>query len=188
MRFTGNGFAGTFKLCSKLNLPRLIKTAYKSQESKPLKVVQEVDGTWQRSGYTSMNGCVAAVSVDTGKLLDIEVMSSYCPTLEKNRRLSLQYTQYYGAGDSKALLNVKDTYGTNNVTKFECIGHVQKRVGLRLRKKLKDCLIKANETIILSTDFKTATKLLFAANAMQLNVIAALYHCASSYKELMHGQ
>ncbi|GFU97898.1 hypothetical protein TNCV_3882501, partial [Trichonephila clavipes] len=30
--------------------------------------------------YTSMNGCVAAISVDTGKVLDIEVMSSYCPT------------------------------------------------------------------------------------------------------------
>ncbi|GFU77056.1 hypothetical protein TNCV_3343061 [Trichonephila clavipes] len=30
--------------------------------------------------YTSMNGCVAAISADTGKVLDIEVMSSYRPT------------------------------------------------------------------------------------------------------------
>ncbi|GFW48670.1 uncharacterized protein TNCV_4242511 [Trichonephila clavipes] len=117
-----------------------------------------------------MNGCVAAISVDTGKVLDIEVMSSYCPTCkrlqtmprnfehesskadhicqcnftgssskmeivgasriflrsEKNRRL--HYTQYYGDGDSKAFMSVKDTYGLNSVTKFECIGHVQKRV------------------------------------------------------------
>ncbi|GFW10615.1 uncharacterized protein TNCV_894101 [Trichonephila clavipes] len=51
---------------------------------------------------------------------------------EKNRRL--QYTQYYGDGDSKAFMSVKDTYGLNSVTKFECIGHVQKRVGSRLRK------------------------------------------------------
>ncbi|GFX99662.1 uncharacterized protein TNCV_3053191 [Trichonephila clavipes] len=88
----------------KLNLPRLTKTAYKNQEAKLLKVVQEVaeesmikaateivekqqnlssdivkcgisvDGTWQRRGYTSMNGCVAATSVDTGKVLDIEVI------------------------------------------------------------------------------------------------------------------
>ncbi|GFX59088.1 transposable element Tcb2 transposase [Trichonephila clavipes] len=135
-----------------------------------------VDGTWQRRGYTSMNGCVAAISVDTGKVLDIEVMSSYCPTCkrlqtmprnfeyesskadhicecnftgssskieivgvsriflrsEKNRRL--QYTQYYGDGDSKAFMSVKDTYGLNSVIKFDCIGHVQKRVGSRLRK------------------------------------------------------
>ncbi|GFX52895.1 uncharacterized protein TNCV_3227631 [Trichonephila clavipes] len=98
------GFAGAFKLCSTLNLPRLTKTAYKNQEAKLLKVVQEVaeesmikaateivekqqnlssdivkcgisvDGTWQRRGYTSMNGCVAAISVDTGKVLDIEVI------------------------------------------------------------------------------------------------------------------
>ncbi|GFU43136.1 uncharacterized protein TNCV_4289771 [Trichonephila clavipes] len=200
MRQIGKGFAGAFKLCSTLNLPRLTKTAYKNQEAKLLKVVQKVaeesmikaateivekqqnlssdivkcgisvDGTWQRRGYTSMNGCVAAISVDTGKVLDIEVMSSYCPTCkrlqtmprnfeyesskadhicqcnftgssskmeivgacriflrsEKNRRL--QYTQYYGDGDSKAFMSVKDTYGLNSVTKFECIGHVQKRV------------------------------------------------------------
>ncbi|GFS64760.1 hypothetical protein TNCV_4685361 [Trichonephila clavipes] len=27
-----------------------------------------------------MNGCVAPISFDTGKVLDVEVMSSYCPT------------------------------------------------------------------------------------------------------------
>ncbi|GFU01053.1 uncharacterized protein TNCV_1816671 [Trichonephila clavipes] len=131
-----------------------------------------VDSTRQRRGYTFMNGCVAAISVDTGKVLDIEVMSSYCPTCkrlqtmprnfeyesskkpttyvsvisqalhqkwklwgasriflrsEKNRRL--HYTQYYGDGDSKAFMSLKDTYVLNSVTKFECIGHVQKRVG-----------------------------------------------------------
>ncbi|GFT68363.1 uncharacterized protein TNCV_659631 [Trichonephila clavipes] len=201
MRQIGKGFAGAFKLCSTLNLPRLTKTAYKNQDAKLLKVVQEVaeesmikaateivdkkqnlsfdivkcgisvDSTWQRKGYTSMNGCVAAISVHIGKVLDIEVMSSYCPTCkrlqtmprnfeyesskadhicqcnftgssskmeivgasriflrsEKIRRL--HYTQYYGDGDSKAFMSVKDTYGLNSVTKFECIGHVQKRVG-----------------------------------------------------------
>ncbi|GFU86120.1 hypothetical protein TNCV_112181 [Trichonephila clavipes] len=34
-------------------------------------------------GYTSMNGGVAAISVDTGKVLDIEVMSSYCPSCKR---------------------------------------------------------------------------------------------------------
>ncbi|GFU23453.1 uncharacterized protein TNCV_113781 [Trichonephila clavipes] len=42
-----------------------------------------VDGTWQRRGYSSMNGCFAALSVDTGKVVDIEIMSSYCPTCRK---------------------------------------------------------------------------------------------------------
>ncbi|GFV69086.1 uncharacterized protein TNCV_2929151 [Trichonephila clavipes] len=167
-----------------------------------------MDGTWQRRGYTSMNGCVAAISVDTGKVLDIEVMSSYCPTCkrlqtmprnfkyesskadhicqcnftgssskmeivgasriflrcEKNRRL--QYTQYYGDGDSKAFISMKDTYELNSVTKFECIGHVQKRVGSCLRKlktKTKGLSGKGKLTDILLTDFKTITELLFAA-------------------------
>ncbi|GFS49544.1 uncharacterized protein TNCV_2968381 [Trichonephila clavipes] len=92
-------FCGAFKLCSTLNLPQLTKTAYKNQEAKLLKEVQEVaeesmikaateivekkqnlssdivkcgisvDSTWQRRGYTSMNGCVAAISVDTDNLL-----------------------------------------------------------------------------------------------------------------------
>ncbi|GFW04999.1 uncharacterized protein TNCV_597931 [Trichonephila clavipes] len=42
MRQIGKGFAGAFKLCSTLNLPQLTKTAYKNQEAKLLKVVQEV--------------------------------------------------------------------------------------------------------------------------------------------------
>ncbi|GFT42663.1 uncharacterized protein TNCV_1678961 [Trichonephila clavipes] len=51
---------------------------------------------------------------------------------EANR--SLRYTSYYGDGDSKAFNNVKDIYGYDSVVKYECIGHVQKRVGSRLRK------------------------------------------------------
>ncbi|GFV66402.1 hypothetical protein TNCV_4898831 [Trichonephila clavipes] len=42
MQQIGKGFAGATKLCSTLNLPRLTKTAYKSQDAKLLKVVQEV--------------------------------------------------------------------------------------------------------------------------------------------------
>ena len=31
-----------------------------------------VDGTWQRRGFASFNGNVAAISIDNGKVLDIE--------------------------------------------------------------------------------------------------------------------
>ncbi|GFX74942.1 hypothetical protein TNCV_1845141 [Trichonephila clavipes] len=37
-----------------------------------------IDGTWQRRCYSSFNGCVRAISVDTVKSLDIEVMTQYC--------------------------------------------------------------------------------------------------------------
>ncbi|GFT92209.1 uncharacterized protein TNCV_1679031 [Trichonephila clavipes] len=37
-----------------------------------------VVGTWQRRGHSSLNGCVAVLSIDTGKVLDLEVMSKWC--------------------------------------------------------------------------------------------------------------
>ncbi|GFX96964.1 uncharacterized protein TNCV_1996961 [Trichonephila clavipes] len=102
MRQIGKGFSAEFKLCGTLNLPRLSKTAYTNHENKLMSVISEVselsmqkaasellvlhptknkivecgisvDGTWQRRGYSSMNGCVAALSVDTGKLTDSSI-------------------------------------------------------------------------------------------------------------------
>ncbi|GFU70655.1 uncharacterized protein TNCV_528081 [Trichonephila clavipes] len=37
-----------------------------------------VDGTWQRRGYSSLNGCVSVISRDSGKVLDVEFMSKVC--------------------------------------------------------------------------------------------------------------
>ncbi|GFW83705.1 uncharacterized protein TNCV_668181 [Trichonephila clavipes] len=54
MRHIGKDFAGAFKLCSTLNLPRLTKTAYKNQEAKILKVVQEVAEESMRKAATEI--------------------------------------------------------------------------------------------------------------------------------------
>ena len=37
-----------------------------------------VDATWQRKGFTSMNGVVTAISVDSGKVLDVSILSKSC--------------------------------------------------------------------------------------------------------------
>ncbi len=42
-----------------------------------------VDGSWQRRGYSSLNGVVTAASVDTGEILDVEVLSKDCIGLLK---------------------------------------------------------------------------------------------------------
>ncbi|GFY15173.1 uncharacterized protein TNCV_1569861 [Trichonephila clavipes] len=127
-----------------------------------------VDGSWQRRGHMSLNGCISVISIDTGKILDLEVMTQHCKMCELNVKREhvcsnykgssgnmeavgafriferslikrdLQYTEYYGDGDSKGFLKVKDIYGENSVTKLECIGHIQKRVGSRLRKLKKN--------------------------------------------------
>ncbi|GFV66634.1 uncharacterized protein TNCV_2594551 [Trichonephila clavipes] len=197
-----------------------------------------VDGTWQRRGYSSMNGCVAALSVDTGKVVDIEIMSSYCPTCRKISKMprsiesetfaadhvchsnfqgsalkmeavgstrifqcsivkrGLKYAHYYGDGDSKGFISVKDTYGKDSVTKYECIGHVQKRVGARLRKlksKNKNLSGKGKLTDSFIDRLQNYYGIAVRSNVgnlsgLQQNVIAALFHCSSSVEKLMHGQ
>ncbi|XP_047101460.1 uncharacterized protein LOC124720179 [Schistocerca piceifrons] len=36
------------------------------------------DGTWMKRGHTSLYGVSSVISVDTGKILDVQVMSKYC--------------------------------------------------------------------------------------------------------------
>ena len=55
------------------------------------------DGTWQRRGHASHHGVVTAVSVDTGKCVDVEVLSNICKGCshwESKDKSSLAYTQW----------------------------------------------------------------------------------------------
>ncbi|GFW74526.1 uncharacterized protein TNCV_2414251 [Trichonephila clavipes] len=106
MRIIGKGHSSSKKLCASLNIPSVSKAAYRSCEKKLLNVASvvsknamieaadevrklkntsdvaecgvSVDGTWQRRGHSSLNGCVAVLSIDTGKVVDLEVMSKWC--------------------------------------------------------------------------------------------------------------
>ncbi|GFV18929.1 uncharacterized protein TNCV_4758141 [Trichonephila clavipes] len=99
-----------------------------------------VDGTWQKRGYTSLNGVVTVTSIDTGKVIDVDILSKYCacknlPFHEKDckknyvgssgameiqgaskifqRSLSLhnaRYITYLGDGDCKAFDAVKEKH------------------------------------------------------------------------------
>ncbi|GFV21064.1 uncharacterized protein TNCV_3320831 [Trichonephila clavipes] len=193
-----------------------------------------VDGTWQRRGHSSLNGCVAVLSIDTGKVLDLEVMSKWCrncntsKSSEKSKHIKkhqcscnhqgsagsmepvgayrlfersretrkLQYVEFYGDGDSKSHLAVKDIYGIDSVRKYECIGHIQKRVGSKLR------IIKTKEKGLggkgkLSDSFIDKIQNYYGIairsnignlEEMQRAVIAAFYHCCSGKSNPMHGQ
>ena len=37
-----------------------------------------LDDSWQRGGFSSHNGVVTAIAMDTGKVIDIEPMSRFC--------------------------------------------------------------------------------------------------------------
>eukprot|EP00794_Sanderia_malayensis_P014632 gene14632-16150_t len=137
-----------------------------------------IDGTWQKRGYSSLNGVIVATSAK-GKVLDFQVFSKYCKGCalwesrkdspnyatwkathhcKKNHSTSsgameaagaidifsrsiekhkLRYLQYVGDGDTEAYLKVEELkpYGPDvQINKLECVGHVQKRLGTRLRK------------------------------------------------------
>ena len=108
VRSLGLGYAGIEKFNTLKNIPKpmTIKN-YNKTVSKIKKVVKTVaeetmddaakeildsaastddtvdtsvsgDGTWQRKGFSSFNGLFAAISIESGKVLDVEPMSRYC--------------------------------------------------------------------------------------------------------------
>ncbi|GFX39992.1 uncharacterized protein TNCV_2647551 [Trichonephila clavipes] len=46
-----------------------------------------VDGSWQKPGFSSKNGLVTVTSVDTGKVIDVEVFSKHCICPNKTKHL-----------------------------------------------------------------------------------------------------
>lgn len=148
------------------------------------KVTVSGDGTWKTRGFKSQIGVATIIGTETGKVIDVEVMSLSCKgceqwkgplsgrifkewqkkhsekcaknhegssgkmevdgmvrifkrsTLERN----LQYTNYVGDGDARTYPAIQEArpYGDLLITKTECVQHVQKRMGTRLRKLKQD--------------------------------------------------
>ncbi|GFW69221.1 uncharacterized protein TNCV_1819751 [Trichonephila clavipes] len=256
------GHSSSKKLYASLNISSVSKAAYRSCEKKILNVASvvsknamivaadevgklkntsdvaecgvSVDGTWQRRRHSSLNGCVAVLSIDTGKVVDLEVMSKWCrncntsKSSEKSKHVKkhqcscnhqgsagsmepvgayrlferscetrkLEYVELYGDGDSKSHLAVKDIYGIDSVRKYECIGHIQKRVGSKLRilktkgkglegkGKLSDSFIDKIQNYYGIAIRSNVGNL----EEMQRAGVVAFYHCCSGKSITMHGQ
>jgi len=198
-----------------------------------------VDGTWQRRGFSSLNGAVAVLSIDTGKVLDVDIMSRYCQGCTNAKRIKysnpikyerllsnhicrnnhagsapamelsgaknifqrsievnqLRYMEYYGDGDSKSFTSVENVYAPDVVKKQECIGHVQKRVGTRLRelkKKTKGLGGRGKLTDVVIDRLQNYYGVAVRSNVgnlkdMQSGVMAALFHVASSKDNNYHA-
>ena len=97
-----------------------------------------VDGTWHRRGFSSLSGVVTAISVSTGKVLDVEVLTKECTVCrmhKKNEDLLQQQvweaehkpvcsTNYHGSspnmvvvGAQRIFMRSKDFHGLQ-YTKF----------------------------------------------------------------------
>ena len=268
MRIIGNGFSGLKKFAAIMNMPSvhtknnyskvnkslksaLCNAARKSME-KAAKDVKSmlpegsvdcgvsVDGCWQRRGYQSLNGCVAAISIDTGKVLDVEPMSRNCkecqffhkidhtserflewkeshinckanfkgsaPAMEPEGAIrifkrsfemhGLYYTKFFGDGDSKSYSSVKDIYSDVgiDIAKYECIGHVQKRMGTALRKLKKEKKGlggKGRLTDRIIDKIQNYYGIAIRQNVgnieeMKKAILAVLFHCASSKEKPYH--
>ena len=156
-----------------------LKEFYEPEEDGFYNVGISADGTWRKRGFSSSFGVVTALSLLTGKAVDVEVMSKECRecmgwrekqgTVEFNEwweghqatchanfegssgamdaagalaicqrsvdNYGLRYVEFLGDGDNKSYKVLVDeaVYGDVEVTKLECVGHVQKRLGSRLR-------------------------------------------------------
>ncbi|GFT49972.1 uncharacterized protein TNCV_4175951 [Trichonephila clavipes] len=218
-------FSAGFKLCGPLNLPRLSKTAYTNHENKLMLVNSEVselsmqkaasellvlhptknkivecgisvDGTWQRRGYSSMNGCVAALSVDTGSALKMEAVGATRIFQRSIVKRGLKYAHYYGDGDSKRALSVSKILMGRIASQNMNALIMFKRVGARLRKlksKNKNLSGKGKLTDSFIDRLQNYYGIAVRSNVgnlsgLQQNVIAALFHCSSSVEKPMHGQ
>ncbi|GFT69562.1 CCHC-type domain-containing protein [Trichonephila clavipes] len=142
LRIIEKGFSAGKKLCAFLGLPFLSKLAFRNQERKLLKATERVaqeninaalseikgsnsftncgisiDGTWQRRGYSSLNGCVSAISVDTGKILDIEVMTQYCHICAKGNSQSSKHvcSNYKGSAGNMEVVGAYRIFERSNV-------------------------------------------------------------------------
>ncbi|GFW44776.1 retrovirus-related Pol polyprotein from transposon 17.6 [Trichonephila clavipes] len=67
-------------------------TEVKKLKNSPLESISccgvSLDGTWQKHDYSSHNGCcVCCISIDTGKILDIEIMSQFCRICSKKTKV-----------------------------------------------------------------------------------------------------
>ena len=107
MRSLGHGYAGIKKFNTLMNIPKPITVKnYNKTVSRITKVVKTVaeetmdeaaketydsaastddiintnvsgDGTWQRKGFSNFNGVFKAISIESGKVLDVRPMSRY---------------------------------------------------------------------------------------------------------------
>ncbi|GFU04750.1 uncharacterized protein TNCV_4377761 [Trichonephila clavipes] len=161
---------------------RMKRAAVEENSSSPdNRLMVSGDSTWKTRGHLSLIGVCTVIGAETGKVLDMEVLSTFCKGCDSYKGVkfgikynkcqrahkisyrknysgsagkmevdwmlrifnrseklhSLKYSNYIGDGDTKTFnaLSENKPYGDDHlIEKIECVGHVQKRMGTRLRK------------------------------------------------------
>ena len=92
-----------------------------------MQVLEFEAAEWKRYHACTINHTGSAGSMEASGVKNI-----YNRSIETKK---LRYTTYLGDGDSKSYNEISQSnpYPGHKIEKLECIGHVQKRVGARLR-------------------------------------------------------
>ena len=87
-------------------------------------------GTIEYEKFISEHDCLVNHSGSAGSMEAIGVLECFQSSVKDCK---LRYTQLIGDGDSKTYPSIlaADPYPGISVEKLECIGHIQKRIGLR---------------------------------------------------------
>ncbi|GFY18833.1 uncharacterized protein TNCV_3875211 [Trichonephila clavipes] len=85
-----------------------------------------VDGSWQKCGFSSKNGLVTVTSVDTGKVIDVEVFSKHCICPNKTKHLQnckRNFEGYSGKMEVAGALSIfQRSQSLYNVRYTKCLG------------------------------------------------------------------
>ena len=79
--FTKSRMKRFCQLLKKMANDSMVNNAYKIRDvsrNNDRECRVSIDGTWQKRGYSSHNGVVTVISLDTQKCLDVEVLSDKC--------------------------------------------------------------------------------------------------------------
>ena len=72
------------------------------------------DGTWQKRGYSSVHGIVNVISMETGKVLNTDVLTQFCQQCslhEKDKSDHIGYHQWQADHQSNSRANCHGSSG-----------------------------------------------------------------------------
>ena len=85
-----------------------IKNLKSTAENDIVDCAVSCDGTWQKRGFSSKNGCITVISMDNGKVLDTEALSQSCKQCQQHSHLnkdSIAYRTWWAAHSYKCSAN-----------------------------------------------------------------------------------
>ncbi|GFS59598.1 uncharacterized protein TNCV_2581131 [Trichonephila clavipes] len=130
MRTIGQGHAAMTTFCGVMDFPPpVVEKSYNNIINKLQLCSKEVAEASMQSAALEENHNGSAGMMETVAMVRIFQRSL--------SHRSVRYTSYIGDGDSKTFSSItaSNPYGEDiTVSKIECVGHVQKRMGTRLRK------------------------------------------------------